>query len=267
MRREPVELRPTAMVAGATGLVGRHLVEALRRRRAEDGGPAYRSVTLLVRRPTGMATAVELADEPASGPAADEPASSQDGPQVEAFSPESMGELGPGALPPVREVVMRFSRLHQLTGRLKADHVFCALGTTIKKARSRNRFREIDHDYPVSLARMMRETGSSHFSVVSSLGADPRARSFYLKTKGEMERSLERVGFPSLAILRPSVIGGKRGEFRFGEVLGKALLSIVPGRMRTVHAADIAEAMVTVALEGPAGVRVVESDEIRRIAR
>ena len=39
----------------------------------------------------------------------------------------------------------------------------------------------------------------------------------YPKTKGEVERDMKLVGFKSLTILRPSIIGGKRDESRFAE--------------------------------------------------
>ena len=229
--------RPSALVAGATGLVGRHLVEELRTRRGQDGSPAYREVILLVRRPSGMADGEEGAPPPDPGRA------------------------------PVREIVQRFSRMHWVREQLVADHVFCAIGTTIRKAGSQTRFAEVDHDYPVTLARITRENGARHFSIVSSMGASLGARNFYLRTKGQMEADLEDVGFPSLAVFRPSVIGGKRGELRLGEALGKALLSLVPGRLRTVRARDIAAAMVTRALQEQAGLRILESEEIRKLAR
>lgn len=213
-------------------------MQELLERRGPDGRPAYRSVTVLSRRPVGEPL-------PHRG--------------------VSAGQAGL-EFPEVREVVTDFSLLPDVREALAADHVFCALGTTIRKAGSRERFRQVDYDYPATLGQLSRETGARHFSLVSSVGAEPGARGFYLKVKGETEEALQEVGFPSLTVVRPSVIGGPRGESRPMETLAKWALSLVPGRYRTVHARDIARCMVTLALEERTGVRVVESEEIRRIA-
>jgi hypothetical protein len=73
--------------------------------------------------------------------------------------------------------------------------------------------------------------------------------------------------WPSLAIFRPSVIAGDRGEPRPVERLGEQLLKLAPATWRPVPAADIAAAMVAVAIESPPGVMIVESREISRVAR
>ena len=99
----------------------------------------------------------------------------------------------------------------------KADAVICTLGTTIKKAGSKEVFHLIDHGYPLAVARLARAHGTSGFALVSSTGADPHARSFYLRSKGELERDLDSCGFPSLTLVRPSLIGGRREESRPAE--------------------------------------------------
>ena len=230
--------RPTALVAGATGLVGGFVLRELLDRRDPDGLPAYRSVTVLSRRPLEEA----LPDRGVSD-----------------------GQAG-ADVPEIREVVTDFSLLPDVREALAADHVFCALGTTIRKAGSRERFRRVDYDYPTTLGRLSLKTGARHFSLVSSVGADPGARGFSLRVKGETEEALRDLGLPSVTVMRPSVIGGPREESRPMETLAKWALALVPGRYRTVHARDIARCMVKLALEERPGIRVVESEEIRRIA-
>lgn len=225
---------PSALLAGATGLVGSHLLRELLGRTGADGSPTYGRVTVVTRRPLAEA-------------------------------------LGPGAVPreggvELREVHADFDHLSRLRDALQSDHVFCALGTTMRKAGSRERFRRVDFDYPRTVAHVAREAGARHFSLVSSIGAGPGARGFYLRVKGEAEEAVAGVGYPSVTIVRPSVIGGTRGESRPGEAVAKWLLSVVPGRYRTIHPRDIAACMVTLALREAPGVRIVESEEIRRIA-
>ena len=172
----------------------------------------------------------------------------------------------PGDVPAtVTERVISFDRLEAHRAEVSGDHVFCALGTTIRKAGSRERFRQIDHDLPLSIARMALENGARHFSLVSATGATPASRVFYNRVKGELERDIQELGYPSLVILRPSVLAGERAERRPLESLGRLLLRAVPGRYHPVHARAVAATMGHLAREEPSGVRVIESEEIRRL--
>ena len=154
------------------------------------------------------------------------------------------------------------------------DDVFCCLGTTLRQAGGREAFRAVDYDLPVRLAQVARDCTAAHFSLVSSLGADPSARSFYLRVKGETERAIAAVGIRSLAFLRPSLILGPRREPRIGETVGKFVASafhpIMVGplrRYRAVEARDVAHAMILVAASVPFGTHVIESETISRMVR
>jgi uncharacterized protein YbjT (DUF2867 family) len=206
----------TAIVAGATGLVGG---ECLQRLLAEQ---RYARVIAVARR-----------------------------------------ELGPELRHrKLRVVVADFDRLDRVQEQLRGDHVFCALGTTIRKAGSQARFRVVDHDYPLRLAELTRSNGAQHFSIVSALGANRGSPFFYSRVKGDVEAALREMGWPSLAIFRPSVIAGERAESRPAERLGERLLRFAPVTWRPVAACDIAAAMIGVALRSPPGVTVVESRHI-----
>ena len=146
------------------------------------------------------------------------------------------------------------------------DSVICTLGTTIKKAGSQPAFRKVDHDYPLAVAALARRHGAAAFALTSSIGADPRSRTFYLRTKGETERALAGCGFPSLTLVRPSFIGGARAERRPLEALGLAVFGglewLVPRRYRIVPAERIARALLEAALATEPGIRIVESEAI-----
>lgn len=162
----------------------------------------------------------------------------------------------------VRQVVCDFARLQAIAGTLQADHVFCALGTTIRKAGSRAKFREVDFEYPNRLATVTRSQGATHFSLVSALGADRRSPFFYSRVKGELEDAVGAMGWPSVCIVRPSVIAGDRAESRPLERLAEHALRWAPSTWRPVPAARIAAAMVATALRSPPGVTVIESRDI-----
>lgn len=157
----------------------------------------------------------------------------------------------------------------QLTGSepwWDVDAVICALGTTIKKAGSREAFRKVDHEYPLLVARHALMQGARSYALNSSVGADAGSKNFYLRTKGEVEQDLDALGYCSYTIVRPSVIWGKRQEVRLGESLAifalTALKPVVPQRYRVVPAARIAKALLDRALAGVPGRKVMESEEL-----
>lgn len=167
----------------------------------------------------------------------------------------------------VRQAIIEFDQLGGLRRSLRGDHVFCALGTTIRKAGSQARFRQVDFEYPLRLAQLTRMNGAGHFSIVSALGASRSSPFFYSRVKGEMEEGLRGMDWPSLAIFRPSVIAGDRAESRPLERLSERFLRWAPSTWQPVAAGDIAAAMVATALRSPAGITVVESRDIPALAR
>lgn len=146
------------------------------------------------------------------------------------------------------------------------DAVICTLGTTIKVAGSQDAFRRIDHDYPLQVATLARRHGASAYALNSALGADPGSRVFYSRVKGELERDLAALDFPSLTFVRPGLIGGERGEKRTGEQAAMVLLRlfgpVLPRAWRINPAARIAEALVEAALQAPPGRHVVASAQL-----
>ena len=155
--------------------------------------------------------------------------------------------------------------LPQLTGPI--DTAFCCLGTTIKKAGTQSGFRAVDLDLVVAFAQRARELGARHLLVVSALGADPQATVFYNRIKGEMEEALRTQAWPQLTLARPSLLLGERSDFRLGERLAAPFAQLLPGKWRGIEANRLAHALWRLALEDGQGVRVVESDELRRLGR
>ena len=149
------------------------------------------------------------------------------------------------------------------------DIAFCALGTTIGTAGSKEAFYHVDHDLVIDFAKNAKAAGAKTFVVVSSVGADPNTSNFYLRVKGETEKDLESIGFHSLIILRPSMLMGERKEFRLGELVGKGIMSIVNPLMlgplskyRGIQGATVAKAMVRLGKEELQGVHILEGDAL-----
>jgi uncharacterized protein YbjT (DUF2867 family) len=147
----------------------------------------------------------------------------------------------------------------------RADAVICSLGTTRHKAGSAQRFREVDHDYVLTAASLALGAGTETFVYNSSLGADPEARSFYLRVKGETEQSLSMLGYNSFCIVRPSLLyGGQRPDFRLGETISlwwvRHLAMVIPQRFRAVPTASVASAMLSAAFNATPGSTIIESE-------
>lgn len=216
----------TAVIAGATGLIGREVViRALRELR-------YARVVALARKP------LELADGRLEVVAAD------------------YDHLD--------------RRLEGIAAARRLIDVFCCLGTTIRTAGSEAAFRRVDHDYVLALGRWAVAAHADRMVVVSALGADAGSRVFYNRVKGETERDLAALGLPTLVLVRPSLLRGKRGEFRFGERLALAVTRpierFVPPHARPIAAADVAQAMLDAALaEAPPA--VLDSSAMRGAAQ
>lgn len=151
------------------------------------------------------------------------------------------------------------------------DAVICAIGTTRAKTPARDQYRAIDFDYPLGVARAALSHGATRFALVSSMGAHARSRFFYTRTKGELEEAIERLGYPSLTIVRPGFIGGDRKEHRAMEHLMGRLLRfaepLLPPVARISPAGTIAAILMEAALSGVAGTHHVDAARIARIAK
>lgn len=150
------------------------------------------------------------------------------------------------------------------------------IGTTMRQAGSKAAFRAVDHDAVLAFARAALARGARRFVLVSSIGADHRSSSFYLQTKGEVERALEALPFTQLTVLRPSFIDdqGTRTDHRLAERIGlplsRAIFAIVgkTHRYAPITADTIARALVRLALDDETErVRVVESDGLHVLGR
>ena len=167
--------------------------------------------------------------------------------------------------------IVNFDRPDQWRDHVAVDQAICALGTTIKKAGSRDAFRRVDFDYPLAVAQAVRNQGCRHFLLVSALGANPNARIFYNRVKGELEAALLTLAFDSLSIFRPSLLVGRRDAFRLGETLGKIagrwLGFVIPKAYRPIQARTVADAIVQVAARDPVGHRIVTSADMASAPR
>lgn len=158
---------------------------------------------------------------------------------------------------------------------LRPAAVISALGTTWKKAgRDAEAFRAVDQDLVLAVARAAKAHGVERFVSVSSVGADPHSKTFYLKVKGETDRDLARIGFGRLDVLRPGLLRGSREEMRPAEklaMLASPLINpLLQGdwrKYRAIEAETVARAALHCAMRPARGRFVHDNEAILRAAR
>ncbi len=161
----------------------------------------------------------------------------------------------------------------QMLAHKNFDVAISTLGTTIKKAGSQSAFEAIDFQAVAALAAAAKLAGAQQFILVSSVGADQRSSSFYLKTKGRAEAIVRAAGFSRVDIFRPGLLRGDRQEFRLGERVGQIIQSVIDPilmgpsqKYRSVTAKDVAHAIcATVSPKIPMQLSVVTVHENREI--
>lgn len=175
----------------------------------------------------------------------------------------------PDPLPSLRKarfVSIDYDRVDDFADLFRVDQVFCALGTTIRTAGSQAAFRRVDFEYPLTIAQLALDRGASHFLLITALGARADSRIFYNRVKGELEDALRRLPFRSITIARPSFLLGERSQSRPGETIGRILGRLAPPSLRSVHARNVASALVLAARHDKPGLHILENADLVRTA-
>lgn len=215
--------RKSAILFGATGLIGAHLLHELL------DSPAYATVKAVVRRDTGIRH------------------------------------------PKLSQLFADHRSLVDIKAQLTGDVVFCCVGTTRKRTPDLHEYYRIDHDYPLAAAQYTKDNGASAFLLVSALGANPASKFFYLRTKGETERDIIRLGFEQTHVFRPSLLTGNRREKRGLEALSAIVFRVVNpllisslSKYRSIKADWVAKAMCRIGSMGQQGVYTYYGADIKK---
>ena len=140
----------------------------------------------------------------------------------------------------------------------EVDQILCCLGTMLKKAGSKDRFRDVDFGYPKKLAEIGHAHDVHHFLLVSAMGSDADSWIFYNRVKGELEAAVLDVPFQSVTIVRPSLLLGERDENRRGEKIAKRLQFLIPRKYQPVEADVVARVLIDAARENATGRRIID---------
>ncbi|MCU0413720.1 MAG: NAD(P)H-binding protein, partial [Ignavibacteriaceae bacterium] len=142
----------TAIVIGATGLIGKHLTKLLL------DNPDYSTIRVFARRSINISNS-KLAEH-----------------------------------------IVDFDEIDKWKSKIIDDDLFSAMGTTIKKAGSKEAQYKIDVAYQFDFAKAASENGVKNYFLVSSSGANDESKFFYMKIKGHLEEKVKLLPFNKIRI-------------------------------------------------------------------
>jgi len=150
--------------------------------------------------------------------------------------------------------------------------VFCTVGTTQQKVSgNKEAYRKVDFDIAVNAARFCKETGCNQFLIVSSVGANAKSGSFYIRLKGEVEEAIKAKNLPSVSVFRPSVLLGERKEKRTAEKwvqsASQTLSFLLPSKYKPVSSQQVALSMLQAAKKEVPGFTVYEYKEMHELIK
>lgn len=169
--------------------------------------------------------------------------------------------------------IIDFDKPESFSPDVQIHDVYICLGTTIKKAKTRENFTKVDHDYVANIARWAKEHNAEKLAFVSSVGANSESNNFYLSVKGKAENSLKKISLPKLVLIRPSLLLGKRNETRFTETISKYIFSAINplfiGKLKRYKAVEgklVARAMLYYIIHSEKAISVIENEDILKVA-
>ena len=175
--------------------------------------------------------------------------------------------------PKLDKIIIDFDNLQKVTLPEPVDDAYCCLGTTMKKAGSKEAFRRVDYHYPLETAQMALKNGAAQYLIVTAMGANKNSAFFYNRVKGEVEEALWKLNFKAVHIFRPSLLLGERKERRVGEKIGAIVMKLLRPllifrlkKYRAIEGKTVATAMYKTAQENLKGRYIYESDRIEKIA-
>jgi uncharacterized protein YbjT (DUF2867 family) len=149
----------------------------------------------------------------------------------------------------------------------------CTLGVGQPSAMSRAEFVQVDKDAVLDFAKACKAAGVRHFVLLSSVGVSAQSRSFYLRTKGELNEALAALCFERLSIFQPSMILTPTNRYGWSQalVLGvwPRLNGVLLGPLqclRGIPVAELGRAMAVHALTQGTGEEVLQWADFKRLA-
>jgi len=151
----------------------------------------------------------------------------------------------------LREILVDFEHLEDFKHEFQGDALFCCIGTTRKKTPDLAAYKAIDYGIVLAAANLARSNQVPQIHLVSAIGANISSKIFYNRLKGEIEKDVLQLNFPTTVIYQPAMLIGKRNESRPAEFIAQKLMPFFDvfllGKAQKYHSIEakkVAESML-----------------------
>jgi len=151
----------------------------------------------------------------------------------------------------LREILVDFEHLEDFKHQFQGDALFCCIGTTRKKTPDLAAYKAIDYGIVLAAATLARKNQVPQIHLVSAIGAAVSSKIFYNRLKGEIEKDVLKLDFPTTLIYQPAMLIGKRSESRSAEFIAQKLMPFFDvfllGKAQKYHSIEakkVAESML-----------------------
>ena len=173
--------------------------------------------------------------------------------------------------PKVEIIKTDFNNLDNYKEDIKGDDCFFCIGTTKQNSPDKNEYQKVELEIPKKIAEIAKINSVNSFIFISSIYANPKSSSDYVKFKGLVEEELKKLNFSNLGILRPSFLMGNRKENRVGEKIGILTFTLLSPlllgslkKMKPINSEKVAKAMIKIANKRNDQI-IFESNEIANL--
>lgn len=153
-----------------------------------------------------------------------------------------------------------------------AGVAICTLGVGQPSKVAKDDFLRIDRDAVLAFGQACKEAGVSHFQLLSSVGANARSASFFLRAKGQLEEGLGALDFDRLSLFHPSMILTPRNRYGLSQALVLALWPLLKPaffgplkKYRGIEVERLGRAMALNLVKSAQGAEVLEWSDITAI--
>ena len=168
----------------------------------------------------------------------------------------------------INNIVIDFEDVSSISNSITgSEAVFVSIGTTMSKVNGdKIKYKSVDFDIIFNIANACKQKNINQFIYVSSLGANANSPNFYLRLKGEIDEAVAKLNLNSTSVFRPSVLLGKRNEFRLGEKIMQFVMPLldfmIPSNSKAIKAEDVAKSMLNTTKNYKTGLHIYQYSQI-----
>ncbi len=154
------------------------------------------------------------------------------------------------------------------------DTAICTFGVGESSKVSKEHFLKIDKKAVLDFAIACKLNGVKHFELLSSVGVSSSSKSFYLRTKGELNDSLKELNFERLSLFQPSMIITPTNRYGLSQAIilkvWPKLDFILQGKARKyrgIKVEELGKAIAKNILTEGSGYEILHYDQFKNLAK